>query len=132
MVNLKGCVAVVGMLFLASCAPTATKDSQYISVTTTNSKGSTARAMGAICTLSNAQGQWQLDKTPGSVMIERDSSDLTVSCVKDNQSGKQVVAPKMHGKLLKDVVTGEINAVEVNPASHKAYYYPEHITVVVK
>lgn len=125
MINLKAIAITAGVLLVASCVPTTTKDSQYIAVDTKNQRH-------AICTLTNAHGTWQVDSTPGSVIIDRDSSDLKVSCIKGNLSGEEIVRAKMKGTLLQNESTGEINAVVVNPTSHHSHYYPEKITVDLK
>ncbi|MDX9767007.1 MAG: LPP20 family lipoprotein [Ectothiorhodospiraceae bacterium] len=79
---------------LAGCTNTpfmlADSGTQSVSVATRTSEG--VAIHGAQCTLSNDAGQWEL-RAPGSVTVNRSTSNLTVTCAKGELGGFNVVVP---------------------------------------
>ncbi len=60
------------LLPLTACATLTADSDQKITVTTTPA--------GAHCTLRNGEGSWEIAKTPGSAMVKRAFSPLTIHC----------------------------------------------------
>ena len=60
---------------------------------------------GATCTLFNNDGEWFVTSTPGSVTINRDSSDLVVNCKKNGETlGTAQVSSSMRPRVIGNVV----------------------------
>ena len=59
-------------LTLSACATVTADSDQLIEVSTTPA--------GANCILSNSDGSWTIDKTPGSVIVDRSYEPLSVGC----------------------------------------------------
>lgn len=57
---------------LSACATLTADSDQLITVSTT--------PPGANCMLSNSDGSWAIEKTPGSVMVDRSFDPLDISC----------------------------------------------------
>ena len=71
--------ALLLALSLSSCASIFTGTSQDISVNTPG-------CPSAQCTLANSEGNWSIDKTPGTVTVTKDSTTLVIECkTKDSE-----------------------------------------------
>ena len=66
-------------LFLTNCASIVSDSNQVVSVDTPNCKG-------AKCRMSNSQGVYYIQNTPGSTAIQKAYGDLTITCEKDDYS----------------------------------------------
>lgn len=121
-------VGLVGLcLVLSACASLTSGTEQTIAVVT-------APAVGASCTLRNANGSWHVPRTPGSVTVQRAYGDLAVACAAaDGASGDATmtsgVAVATYANIL---LMGSVVWAAVDAATGAAFAYPDRITVPLK
>jgi len=107
---------------LVGCACITTGQNQSVSVNTgTNS--------GATCSLSNDEGTWYVNSTPGSVTIKRSYSDLAVNCKKDDKTGTATVKSHTKGMAFGNILAGGIIGGAIDCGTGAAYDYPSVINV---
>ena len=94
--NVLSALAVVALLS-SGCSNIMNDNTQPVSVVTPGCPGAT-------CKLTNADGQYFINKTPGTVMLNKAYGDLTVECVKGEEKSTNVVKSEanatMYGNLL--------------------------------
>ena len=66
-------VSLIALIALVGCATVTAEKEQEILITTTPDK--------ARCTATNGAGRWELSRTPGTVVVDRHFSPLTIECV---------------------------------------------------
>lgn len=115
--------ALIAFLGLTGCASIVNGTNQSVSVHTTP-------AYGATCSLENNKGRWFINKTPGSVTVNRSFKDLLVSCEKKGYrpSFKQVKS-KTKAMAFGNIVFGGVIGAGVDVADGAAYDYPSDIFV---
>jgi len=95
---------LVATVLLTGCASSSKLQSssltaqQAVTVDTRDRNG--ISLANASCELANDKGTWKTT-TPGSVLIDRSLSTLSVSCVKDNMAGLAVYTPGMQPQACK-------------------------------
>jgi uncharacterized protein YceK len=109
---------------LTACASIVTGSSQTVSVDTT--------PIGAECDLTNEKGTWNLNDTPGTVMVKRAHSDLHVKCQKGSLVGTKTVASSTKAVAFGNVVFGGVIGAGVDMSTGAAYDYPSTIQVKLK
>lgn len=109
---------------LCSCASIVTGSKQSISVESEPS--------GAECKLTNDKGEWWVNQTPGSVVIERSYSDLNVNCRKDKFSGLQSIKSHTKGAAFGNILLGGVIGAGVDMSTGAAYDYPSSIFIELK
>ena len=78
MKNVWFCLILASTLNLGGCSSIMNDKVQPVSVETPGCPGAT-------CKLSNADGNYFINKTPGTVMVNKAYGDLTVECSKDGE-----------------------------------------------
>jgi len=120
--------ALAGCLGLSACASLTSGTEQTISVVT-------APVTGASCTLRNANGSWQVPRTPATVTVRRAYGELTIACAAADGAGSgeatmsSSVAPATYANIL---LMGSVVWAAVDAASGAAFEYPDRITVPLK
>lgn len=105
---------------LTGCASIVTGQDQVVSVSTPN-------CAGAQCTLVNPEGTYFV-KTPGTVTVDKEYSDLSVSCEKTGYDPFIMsVSSSTKGMAFGNILLGGIIGAGVDMATGAAYDYPEHI-----
>jgi uncharacterized protein YceK len=85
---------------------------------------------GATCSLSNNKGQWFINRTPGSVVINRSFDDLQISCKKRGyQIGNQRIASHTKALAFGNAIFGGVIGAGVDIADGAAYDYPTSIYI---
>lgn len=88
---------------------------------------------GATCTLSNNDGEWFVTSSPGSVTINRDSSDLIITCQKKGETlGTTKVSSSVRPLVIGNIVffiVGGIIGTAIDMGTGSAYEYPTLIKV---
>lgn len=85
---------------------------------------------GAVCSLRNNKGQWFINGTPGSVVINRSFDDLKISCKKHGyQIGKEHIASHTKAMVFGNALFGGAIGAGVDIADGAAYDYPTNIYV---
>ena len=121
--NILRLIICVLSLQLVGCASIVNGTHQSLSVQTFPIKG-------AKCQLSNGDGTWVIPSTPGTVTVDRDYSDLRVSCRKDLFNGNTTVKSKSNGMALGNVLlVGSLVWTAVDISNGAAFDYPNIITV---
>ena len=121
---LLSCIAL-----LTGCASIVSGSKQSVSV-------EVPPVSGAVCTLSNNDGEWFVTSSPGSVTINRDSSDLVISCKKNGETlGVTQVSSSMRPLVIGNVVfllVGGIIGTAIDFGTGSAYEYPTLIKVPIQ
>ncbi|MFZ6849916.1 hypothetical protein [Undibacterium sp. RuRC25W] len=85
---------------------------------------------GAQCSLTNDSGSFNMT-TPGSVLIHRSSSNLSVICKKDgNDPASATVISRVAGSMFGNILLGGGVGAIVDHSNGSAYNYPEWIRLV--
>lgn len=114
-------VALVG-LQLSACASIVKGSSASVAV-------STPPVSGATCTLSSAEGSWQI-VSPSSVTIPRSKNDVQVRCTKDGyQDAAAVIPSTFEGWTVGNLIFGGIIGVGVDAATGAMNDYPNAFQV---
>jgi hypothetical protein len=112
---------------LGGCASVVEGTTQPIYVATTPEPGAT-------CEVSNALGKWSL-VTPGTVVVKKSESVLTVHCTKDQwRDSKEYFASKMPTTALVGAMLpyAGILSAAVDGASGASGEYPNTITITMR
>jgi len=105
---------------LTGCASIVTGQDQVVSVSTPN-------CSGAQCTLVNPEGTYFV-KTPGTVTVDKEYGDLSVSCEKAGYDPFIMsVSSSTKGMAFGNILLGGIIGAGVDVATGAAYDYPDHI-----
>ena len=111
-------------LFLSNCASIISDSTQAVSVDTPNCRE-------AECRLTNSNGIYFVQKTPGSVAIEKAYGDLTVTCEKEEYGQKytftSVHKSKANIATYGNILLGGIPGALIDGGSGKGYDYPNYI-----
>lgn len=93
---------------------------------------STVPISGANCELSNARGKWPVT-TPGSVVVDRSNSVLTVHCTKDGWGdAKEYFATKVPTSAMVGMILVGVVSAAVDGSTGAANEYPDTISVTMK
>ena len=86
----------------------------------------------AACTLMNASGSWNIVKTPGSALVTRSFSPLTVLCTKDGLRGGAMLEAGTRGRAYGNLLMLGIPAV-VDASTGAGYEYsPDAVFIELK
>ena len=120
MFNMKCLLSILSFLILSNCASIISDSVQPISVDTPNCRA-------AKCTLNNSNGVYFVEKTPGTVSVEKAYGDLTVTCEKDGQSFTSTHKSKANMATYGNILLGGIPGALIDGGSGKGYDYPNYI-----
>lgn len=128
MSKIKMCIAIASALGLSACASITGDTVQSLRVETRLADGTEVK--DADCELFNEYGSFRV-KTPGSVMVRRSSTDLNITCKKEEQpnaDGKAVSRANagMFGNI---IFGGGIGAI-IDHSKGTAYTYPQWLQMV--
>jgi uncharacterized protein YceK len=108
---------------LTGCASIVNGTNQPVSV-------NTGTVYGATCALENSKGKWYVNSTPGSVVVNRSYSNLTINCAKKGyRPSLKQVASKTKAMAFGNLVFGGVVGAGVDIADGAAYDYPTDINV---
>jgi hypothetical protein len=106
---------------ITECASIVKGSDQVVTVDTPNCPGAT-------CRLSNNDGTYFINKTPGTVTINKSGSALTVSCYKgDTASASMSTESNVENMAWGNILIGGIIGGGVDMATGAAYNYPNFI-----
>ena len=88
---------LISFFLLSNCASIVSDAVQPISVDTPNCKG-------AKCTMTNSEGIFYIQSTPGSTAIQKAYGDLTITCEKENFSFTSIHLPCVGSKFVRQAV----------------------------
>ena len=111
---------ILSFLFLSNCASIMSDSVQAISVDTPNCRD-------AKCTLNNSNGVYFVQRTPGTVSVEKAYGDLTVTCEKDGQTFTSTHQSKANVATYGNILLGGIPGALIDGGSGKGYDYPNYI-----
>ena len=103
-------------LFLTNCASIVSDSTQVVSVDTPNCKG-------AKCRMSNSQGVYYIQNTPGSTAIQKAYGDLTITCEKDDYSFTSIHKSRANMATYGNILLGGIPGALIDGGSGKGYDY---------
>ena len=103
--------------FLTNCASIISDATQVVSVETPNCKG-------AKCRMTNSEGIFYIQSTPGSTAIQKAYGDLTITCEKDHFSFTSIHKSKANMATYGNILLGGIPGALIDGGSGKGYDYP--------
>ena len=86
---------------------------------------------GASCTLSNDKGAW-FTPTPGSLMVQKSSGDMVVSCRKDQATGSITFPSRANASVWGNILVGGIIGYAIDAGSGSGFDYPTNVTVFMQ
>ena len=117
--NVLSALAVVAMLS-SGCSNIMNDKTQPVSVVTPGCPGAT-------CKLTNADGQYYINKTPGTVMLNKAYGDLTVECVKGEEKSTNVVKSEANATMYGNLLFGGLVGMALDGGSGAGFDYPTTI-----
>src|SRR5579862_7401763 len=115
--NSKYIVISVLAVGLSGCASIIKGGTQDIAI-------STPPTAGALCSLSNSAGNWQIS-TPGSLSVERSATDIKIQCSKDGYDKATAVIPShFNGWLIGNLVFGGLIGIIIDASTGASQSYP--------
>ena len=116
--------AVLALPLLASaCATVIDGSHQKVMV-------ETSPVAAARCTLSNDEGQWTVDSTPGMAEVKRSWGPLNVECAANDYRGVSKVESSYKMLAAGSILFGVVG-VGVDAMTENAYDYPDTISVTM-
>ena len=79
---------------------------------------------GASCKLSNADGNYFINKTPGTVMVNKAYGDLTVECSKDGEKSTNFIKSSANASMFGNIIFGDVIGAAIDGGSGAGFYYP--------
>ena len=108
---------------LTGCASIVTGTNQSVSV-------KTGQVSGATCSLENNKGKWYVNRTPGTVIVNRSFNDLSIDCTKKGyQPVHKNVGSNTKAMAFGNVLFGGVIGAGVDMADGAAYDYPTDIEI---
>ena len=106
---------------LANCASIISGDTQIISISTPN-------CPGAACELSNNDGTFFVNPTPGTVTVNKSGSDMSITCRKGEHAQTISTESSTDGMTFGNILFGGIIGVAVDAGTGAMYKYDAAIT----
>jgi hypothetical protein len=110
------------LILLSGCASIIDGRQQPITIQTTPVKA-------AECTLTNSNGTWNVNSTPGQVVVNRAYGDLSITCNKDNYTGLTVAESRVKGWFWGNILFGGLIGMGIDSFNGAGFDYPQNITV---
>ena len=104
-------------LFLYNCASITQGSDQIVTVDTPN-------CPGAQCKLTNKDGTYYINQTPGTVTINKSGSQLSVECYKGDARSVSSSSSSVENMAWGNILIGGIIGGGVDMATGAAYKYP--------
>ena len=118
---LKNLIKIFFCIFItfnfSNCASIVSDSTQVVSVDTPNCKG-------AKCRMTNSEGVFYIQSTPGSTAIQKAYGDLTITCEKENFSFTSIHKSKANMATYGSILLGGIPGGLIDGGSGKGYDYP--------
>lgn len=108
------------ILSFSNCASIVSDSTQIVTVETPNCKG-------AKCRMTNSEGIFYIQNTPGSTAIQKAYGDLTVTCEKDEYSFTSIHKSKANMATYGNLLLGGIPGALIDGGSGKGYDYPNYL-----
>ena len=109
------CILII--LNFSNCASIVSDSTQVVSVDTPNCKG-------AKCRMTNSEGVFYIQSTPGSTAIQKAYGDLTITCEKENFTFTSIHKSKANMATYGNILLGGIPGALIDGGSGKGYDYP--------
>ena len=82
---------------------------------------------GATCKLSNSDGQYYINKTPGTVMVNKAYGDLTVECSKGDKKSTNFVTSSANASMFGNILFGGVIGAAIDGGSGAGFDYPTSV-----
>jgi len=114
-------LTLILLLFtLNACASIVEGDTQSLSLATPN-------CPNAQCKLTNEQGTFYINGTPGTVTVNKSTSPMSIICTKGEKSEMISVESGTESMSFGNILFGGIIGAGVDMSTGAAYVYPDHI-----
>ena len=114
------CLILASALNLGGCSSIMNDKVQPVSVETPGCPGAT-------CKLSNADGNYFINKTPGTVMVNKAYGDLTVECSKDGEKSTNFIKSSANASMFGNIIFGGVIGAAIDSGSGAGFDYPTSI-----
>ena len=114
---LKNTFCILVVFSFSNCASIVSDSNQVVSVETPNCKG-------AKCRMTNSEGVFYIQSTPGSTAIQKAYGDLTITCEKDDLAFTSIHKSKANMATYGNILLGGIPGALIDGGSGKGYDYP--------
>jgi hypothetical protein len=118
---------IIVAVFMVGCASITGSKNQPVNVTAVcDGKVVT----GATCTLTNDKGMWYVS-TPGTAYIQKSTSDMAVTCSKDEAKGTQTFTSSSNTGVWGNILLGGPIGLAVDAGTGAGFDYPNAFNVVM-
>ena len=117
---LKIIFCILTIFTFSNCASIISDATQVVTVETPNCKG-------AKCRMTNSEGVFYIQSTPGSSAIQKAYGDLTITCEKEDYSFTSVHKSKANMATYGNILLGGIPGALIDGGSGKGYDYPNYL-----
>jgi hypothetical protein len=123
----KSVLILVPIVFASGCASITGSKTQPVSITATCDS---EQVQGASCTVTNDKGVFYVG-TPGTVMVNKSTADLSVVCVKDKvNSNPAIVKSTNNANIWGNILLGGPIGAAVDAGTGAGFDYPPAVNVV--
>jgi hypothetical protein len=124
---IKTSFVVIFAVFMVGCASITGSKNQPVNVTAVcDGKVVT----GATCTLTNDKGMWYVS-TPGTAYIQKSTSDMAVTCTKDEAKGTQTFSSSSNTGVWGNILLGGPIGLAVDAGTGAGFDYSNAFNVVM-
>lgn len=122
-------IALFVSALLGGCASITGTSNQPISV---RSSCGVAPVSGAACKLRNDKGEWYVNSTPGSVIIQKAFGDLAVECQKAGLGrGVSIYKSTANASVYGNILVGGLIGFAIDSGSGSGFDYPQSMSVEI-
>ncbi len=114
-------------VFMVGCASITGSKNQPVNVTAVCDG---KLVSGATCTLSNDKGMWYVS-TPGTAYVQKSTSDMAVTCMKDDAKGTQTFSSSSNTGVWGNILLGGPIGLAVDAGTGAGFDYPNAFNVVM-
>ena len=123
MMRLTTTATIAALFILTACASITKGSDEKITVTTT--------PPNAACSLKNDAGQWSIEQTPGSAIVQRDYSDLVIRCNGAAGSASTTLEPQTRARAYGNILLGGVPALYDAHTGAGYDYQPEQVELTL-
>lgn len=125
--KLISCFSIIVAMFASGCASVTGNKNQPISIAAVCEA---SQVQGATCTLTNDKGVYYIT-TPGTAMIQKSTSDLSINCIKDKQSSNPyIVKSASNVNIWGNILLGGPIGAAIDAGTGAGFDYPSSLNVI--
>ena len=114
-------IALISFLSITNCASITKGSTQIITIETPN-------CIGASCKITNNEGTYYVSRTPATIVVNRDNSQLQINCSYGDKEVRMSDESSVEGMAFGNILIGGIIGGGVDMVTGAAYEYPQIIS----